>query len=705
MSTALVHLLLIFVFGAAHALPVDQWTSESALVEVTTKVEGTSSSASSLLLADQLLADDASSLMGSQSRQKPADDGGIEFPNTAFIPGDLTEQLSVDGFFSLWFVFLDDDVFTSDKEFTILAPSNSAPMRPSPTADDKDRVRQLLLNHIVLGRAVNISSDLSSSLSPPWYKDNSLNNKKTLTVTTLGGRQLHFKTRKDGTAVVNGIRIVGKEVRVPPNGVIIVLEDYLFMDEYHGDVEGSESQLFSAIPMVTASDGSDHFPMIELGTAHDDESGGHEGETVKHEPVGSVLIDRQKLIPTNVSRPFYEELVEVLNFLRSGTSDFLRYLEQVNISSSFLDDEEYTAFIPMDDSFAQWYPIDWGFNPFDVESFVKETMMNHFVRGRVKQKEIKDGDELTTLGGKTLTFSFSPIGKLIVNDLEVFDGDTPVSMGNIQFVGDLLFVNSTVVRELNARHRDVESAPLVTSPWYSSQFLSHTYRELSTRQQSPSIVSGSGSGSSHPSFSLALDYINQTQPQLRDDLPSHDDWKMITYTFFVPKDSAFFNLWPQDTADPFVIDDEFRRDVFLNHFVRRRLYHDRDLVDGAVITMAGNKTATISRVANVTKINDAIIEEADIFIYNLGTVFVIDRVLFASQERISQVLTKNADRIPSFGLSGTDGAPPSSSSSSSSSSSAMTHNNAAEESQTLVVDLLAELTTTESTAGKLVIRE
>lgn len=72
----------------------------------------------------------------------------------------------------------------------------------------------------------------------------------------------------DGAAVVNGVRIVGKEVRVPPNGVIVVLEDYLFMDEYHGDVEGSESQLFSAIPMVTASDDTDHIPMIELGT-HD----------------------------------------------------------------------------------------------------------------------------------------------------------------------------------------------------------------------------------------------------------------------------------------------------------------------------------------------------------------------------------------------------------------------------------------------------
>lgn len=179
---------------------------------------------------------------------------------------------------------------------------------------------------------------------------------------------------------------------------------------------------------------------------------------------------------------------------------------------------------------------------------------------------------------------------MTVNGVEVFDGDTVVSRGNIQFVGDLLFVNSTVVRELNAKHRDVESAPLVSSPWYSSQFLSHTYRELSGRNQPAQ-------------FNLALDYVNRSEAQLRDDLPSHDDWKMITYTFFVPRDSAFLNLLPQDTADPFVIDDQFRRDVVLNHFVRRRLYHDRDLVDGAVITMAGNETAKITRDQNSQSIN------------------------------------------------------------------------------------------------------
>lgn len=50
------------------------------------------------------------------SARAPAE--GLEFPNTAQIPGDLTEQLGVDGFFSLWFVFLDDDVFTSGNRHT-----------------------------------------------------------------------------------------------------------------------------------------------------------------------------------------------------------------------------------------------------------------------------------------------------------------------------------------------------------------------------------------------------------------------------------------------------------------------------------------------------------------------------------------------------------------------------------------------------------
>ena len=150
-------------------------------------------------------------------------------------------------------------------------------------------------------------------------------------------------------------------------------------------------------------------------------------------------------------------------------------------------DEEYTAFIPMDDSFAQWYPIDWGFNPFLVEEFVEETILNHFVAGKHPQKSLKEGTVLTTIGGKKLKFSNSgqnpfrlnsiefernwihwheiDVGKLKVNGVDVFEGDTAVSRGNIQFIGGLLFVDWESVAELNKKHRDVESAPLVADPW------------------------------------------------------------------------------------------------------------------------------------------------------------------------------------------------------------------------------------------------
>lgn len=110
MSTAFIYLLLI---GAqVGALPVEWSTSDSALIEVTTKMEA-DVTAGEVEVTSQLLDDVIVDDMIISSRQKLQSAGGMEFPNTAIIPGDLTEQLSVDGFFSLWFVFLDDDVFTS----------------------------------------------------------------------------------------------------------------------------------------------------------------------------------------------------------------------------------------------------------------------------------------------------------------------------------------------------------------------------------------------------------------------------------------------------------------------------------------------------------------------------------------------------------------------------------------------------------------
>lgn len=66
---------------------------------------------------------------------------------------------------------------------------------------------------------------------------------------------------------------------------------------------------------------------------------------------------------------------------------------------------------------------------------------------------------------------------------------------------------------------------------------------------------------------------------------------------FVPTNAAFMKLMVQDVADPFTIDEEFRNDVLLNHFVRQRIY-DVDLVNNRTLRMANNQTVTITRTAS-----------------------------------------------------------------------------------------------------------
>ena len=206
---------------------------------------------------------------------------------------------------------------------------------------------------------------------------------------------------------MNGVSIVDRPVSVP-HGVILVLDDYLFMDQYHGDIQVSASE-FSAIPMTSSSEGG--FPMIELGTHDHDhdhlqslKSAAESSGAVGDSNGATAALDRDGEA-ANETRPFYDGLIQLLSVLRSGTSDFLRYLKVSNLADRFSADDEYTAFVPMDDSFAQWYPIDWGFNPFDVDSFVRETMLNHFVRGVHRQETLVDGQILTTLGGKQLKVS------------------------------------------------------------------------------------------------------------------------------------------------------------------------------------------------------------------------------------------------------------------------------------------------------------
>lgn len=68
--------------------------------------------------------------------------------------------------------------------------------------------------------------------------------------------------------------------------------------------------------------------------------------------------------------------------------------------------------------------------------------------------------------------------------------------------------------------------------------------------------------------------------------------------------------------------------LLLNHFIRGRLYN-KDLKNDEIFETIGGKSVKIQRKpdGNVT-VNNALIIEAEVFVYNLGTMFYIDEILY-----------------------------------------------------------------------------
>lgn len=99
------------------------------------------------------------------------------------------------------------------------------------------------------------------------------------------------------------------------------------------------------------------------------------------------------------------------------------------------------------------------------------------------------------------------------------------------------------------------------------------------------------------------------------------------YTFFVPVDDAFekygFDILPDE-----VLSSEKGIKLILNHFVKGRLY-ERDLKQDDIFETIGGKPLKVTRdLMGQVLINRAKISESEVFVYNLGTMFYIDDVLY-----------------------------------------------------------------------------
>uniref|UniRef100_A0AAG5D0W5 FAS1 domain-containing protein n=1 Tax=Anopheles atroparvus TaxID=41427 RepID=A0AAG5D0W5_ANOAO len=303
-----------------------------------------------------------------------------------------------------------------------------------------------------------------------------------------------------------------------------------------------------------------------------------------------------------------QHLMNFLAGMKSGTKVFQHFFTSSNLSQ-LMDDSAYMVFIPSDTAFQRWHPIDWGFYPFSVQEFTETVLQNHLVR--VKQplrmadlRSTHTVQRYKTLGGETVVLKSKPTPN--VNNVTILSDYTLSNGIEVFILSEVLFVSEAVVSRLHQMHKDKETPPLLAFPWFGAQFLSHSFLALERDTR----------------FTQITRFLNTAE--IAQFISGSN------YTFFVPTDEAFerysFDLLPDS-----VLASEKGIKMLLNHFVRGRLY-DRDLKNGEVIDTIGEMPVKIQRsFENVVRVNSARIVESEVFVYNLGTMFYVNDVLYPHQ--------------------------------------------------------------------------
>ncbi|XP_014103311.3 uncharacterized protein [Bactrocera oleae] len=324
-------------------------------------------------------------------------------------------------------------------------------------------------------------------------------------------------------------------------------------------------------------------------------------------------------------------LMSFLNSMKSGTKVFQHFLSKSNLTQ-IMDDGSYTILIPSDNAFQRWHPIDWGFYPFSVHEFTESVLRNHFLPTQhpLRMAEVKNTDQMLvrTMGGENVVFRGHPSPS--VNNVSIMSDYALVNGNQVFLISEVLFVSEAVVSKLHQMHKDKETPPLLAFPWFGAQFLSHSFLALER----------------DPRFTQITRYLNNAE------IAPHVSG--ANYTFFVPEDRAFERLGFDRLSDDVMASSRGIK-MLLNHFVRGRLY-DRDLRDNEVFETIGGGHIKITRNpgSNATSVNNAKITESEVFVYNLGTMFYIDDILYAHllREYVSKPTKTRSDPNGSGGGGG-----------------------------------------------------
>ena len=169
---------------------------------------------------------------------------------------------------------------------------------------------------------------------------------------------------------------------------------------------------------------------------------------------GNVSAKTERRIDNN--SPLLEQLHTQLAFLRGGPGldYFLTYANQTNLESLFNSKKSYTLLAPVDRAFQSWHPIDWGFNPFLVDSFLADLFENLVLEENIilDDSNNEKSKSFTTVGGKKVILT-SKGENIYINDIVVV-GDLPFSGGSdVIFLDEVPWMTGEIVEDLRKNYR------------------------------------------------------------------------------------------------------------------------------------------------------------------------------------------------------------------------------------------------------------
>jgi uncharacterized surface protein with fasciclin (FAS1) repeats len=320
---------------------------------------------------------------------------------------------------------------------------------------------------------------------------------------------------------------------------------------------------------------------------------------------------------------------------RCGGKEFLNHLRESGVADELDGSQQYTAIIPTDEAFYAFYPIDWGFNPFLVESFLNRTLREHLLEGDVALESLPDGSSVKTLAGNSIRVSHAG-GDLKVEGVKVMaESEAASRYGRIYSVPRFFHVDHQTVNLLQKMHPHLERAPLLGSPWPMSQFLSHLYPRTGS-YASPQLF-----GSSSTNFEW--DTTDRFHEYLRRSHLSHlvksfdDELNHLEYTALIPSDVDVMQ-WissqpapappPSDPEgfgipfiDPFLADAELGNRLVGSHILKGRL-NVANLKNGTLVSTILNDTLPVAVFADGRiEIGSAELVLPGESLYNLGAVY------------------------------------------------------------------------------------